>query len=47
MSCAVGAGEEEGHILAVDGKGDEAEVVGKEGVGGVNVTMTDGMLFYK
>ena len=27
---AVGSGEEECHILAVDGEGDEAEVVGVE-----------------
>ena len=30
---AVGSGEEECHILAVDGEGDEAEVVGVEGAG--------------
>ena len=31
---AVGAGEEEGHVLAVSVEGEEAEVVGVEGVGG-------------
>ena len=31
---AVGGGEEDGHVLAMGGKGDEAEVVGMEGGGG-------------
>ena len=39
---AVGSGEEECHILAVDGEGDEAEVVGVEGAGGGAGEAVDG-----
>jgi len=34
LGCSVGSSEKEGHILAVDGEGDEAKVVGEEGASG-------------
>ena len=42
LGCAVGTGKEEGHVLAVNGGGDEAEVVGKEGMGGRASEAVDG-----
>ena len=44
LCCAVGTGEEKGHVLAVDGEGNEAEVMGVEGAGGGAGEAVDGAI---
>ena len=42
LGRAVGTGEEESHVLAMNGEGDEAKMMGEEGVGGGAGKAVDG-----